>query len=97
MGAGQHALGAIVRKITLGRYTYGYYRVMEMMAWAYCARAVGLFNDLPALLMLLGTLILFEGFRMFMEWRDIRAAIRYDEEVAEQAKKINAAKQEKNK
>lgn len=62
-------------KIELGRYTYGYYRVMELLAWTYCARAVAFFNDLPALLMVLGTLILFEAFRMWSERRDIKNAI----------------------
>lgn len=81
-------MGTHVRKIELGAWTYGYFRVMELMAWTYCARAIAFFNDLPALLMVVGFAILMQGLRMISEYRDIRAAIEYDEAVANQAKKI---------
>jgi hypothetical protein len=77
-----------VRKIEMGRFTYGYHRVMEMLAWSYCARAVITFNDLGPLLYVFVTLILFEAFRMLMEWRDIRNVIRDDEETASAKKKL---------
>lgn len=88
MGFRPDAMGDQVRKIELGRFTFGYHRVMEMLAWSYCARAVAIFNDLGPLLFVFGVLILFEAFRMLMEWRDIRNIIRDEEETVSAKKQL---------
>jgi hypothetical protein len=65
---------AQVMKIELGRYVFGYYRVMEILAWSYIVRAVVVFRDWQALVGMVLVLFGFELFRMLMEMRDSTAS-----------------------
>lgn len=72
----------------MGPWTYGYYRVMELLAWTYCARAIAFFNDLPALLIVFGFALAMQAFRMWSEQRDVLAAIATDEDEAAATKRL---------
>lgn len=69
-------------KITLERFTFGYYRVMEFFAWSLAIRLVLAFSDYRAVPLMFAIIAGLELFRIWMEKRDIKTAIAANQDLS---------------